>query len=185
MAYQYTFLPFGLSLAPGAFAKCMDAALSPLRQLGIHILNYLDNWLIFAQSEDELLSHRSMLLSHFCQFQVNCAKSALSPSQRILFLGTVIDSNEGGTCTGHSAARGLIQTRSPSPSQSVSEDDGPHGLSVFGTSVARPWVESTLPFRALRIYIERSAPFRQSEQLFVCFGGLTKGSPVTKQRLSR
>ncbi len=41
------------------------------------------------------------------------------------------------------------------------------------------------PVRALRIYIESSAPFRQSEQLFVCFGGCTKGSPVTKQRLSR
>ncbi len=108
----------------------------------------------------------SGLLSHFCQFQVNCAKSALSPSQRILFLGTVIDSNEGGshtrTCTGHSAARGLIQTRSPSPSQSVSEDDGPHGLSLFGTSVARPWVESTLPFRALRIYIEPLLGSRKS-----------------------
>ncbi len=37
------------------------------------------------------------------------------------------------------------------------------------------------PVRALRIYIEHSAPFRQSEQLFVCFGGHTKGSPVTKQ----
>ncbi len=34
------------------------------------------------------------------------------------------------------------------------------------------------PVRALRIYIERSAPFRQSEKLFVCFGGRTKGSPV-------
>ncbi len=41
------------------------------------------------------------------------------------------------------------------------------------------------PVRALRIYIECSALFRQSEQSFVCFGGRTKGSPVTKQRLSR
>ncbi len=41
------------------------------------------------------------------------------------------------------------------------------------------------PVRALRIYIERSVPFRQSEQLCVCFGSCTKGSPVTKQRLSR
>ncbi len=41
------------------------------------------------------------------------------------------------------------------------------------------------PVRALRFYIERSAPFRQMEQLFVCFGGHTKGSPVTKQRLSK
>lgn len=41
------------------------------------------------------------------------------------------------------------------------------------------------PVRALRVYIECSAPFRQSEQLFVCFGSCTKGSPVTKQRLSK
>ncbi|KAI2657603.1 Protein P [Labeo rohita] len=39
------------------------------------------------------------------------------------------------------------------------------------------------PVRALRTYIEPSASFRQSEQLFVCFGGHTKGLPVTKQRL--
>ena len=27
--YQYTVLPFGLSLAPRTFTKCMDAALAP------------------------------------------------------------------------------------------------------------------------------------------------------------
>ncbi|CAM4610570.1 unnamed protein product [Leuciscus chuanchicus] len=41
------------------------------------------------------------------------------------------------------------------------------------------------PVRALTIYLERSASFRQSEQLFVCFGGRTKGLPVTKLTLSR
>ncbi len=41
------------------------------------------------------------------------------------------------------------------------------------------------PVSALRIYIERSALFRQSELLFVCFCGHTKGFPVTKKRLSR
>ncbi len=35
--------------------------------------------------------------------------------------------------TGHSAARGFIQTLSPSPSQSISEDTGPHG--TFGTNL--------------------------------------------------
>ncbi len=39
------------------------------------------------------------------------------------------------TCTGHSAAHGFIRTRSPSPSQSVSKDAVPHGLTVFGTQV--------------------------------------------------
>ncbi len=94
VAYQYTVLPFGLSMAPRTFTKCMDAALSPLRQMGIHILNYLDDWLILAQSEVELLSHRTLILSHLERLglRVNFAKSALSPSQRVSFLGTVLDS---------------------------------------------------------------------------------------------
>ncbi len=94
VAYQYTVLPFGLSLAPRTFRKCMDAALSPLRQMGIRILNYLDDWLILSQSEMELLSHKSLLLSHLecLGLRVNFAKSALSPSQQISFLGTVFDS---------------------------------------------------------------------------------------------
>ncbi len=94
VAYQYTVLPFGLSLAPRTFTKCMDAALSPLRQIGICILNYLDDWLILDQSEVELLSHRTLILSHLERLgiRVNFAKSALSPSQRVSFLGTVLDS---------------------------------------------------------------------------------------------
>ena len=35
------------------------------------------------------------------------------------------------------------------------------------------------PIRALRVYLERSASFRQSEQLYVCFGGRTKGLAVS------
>ncbi len=53
----------------------------------------------------------------------------------MLYLGTVIDCSHARTCTGHSADRGFIQTRSPSPSQSISEDTVPPGFSIFGTSV--------------------------------------------------
>ncbi len=42
---------------------------------------------------------------------------------------------------------------------------------------------SVCPVRALRIYIDRSASFQQSDQLFVCYGS-TKGRAVSKQRLS-
>ncbi len=41
------------------------------------------------------------------------------------------------------------------------------------------------PIRALKIYIERSASFRKSEQLFVGFGNRAKGGPVTKQIIFR
>ncbi|KAI2657489.1 Transposon Ty3-G Gag-Pol polyprotein [Labeo rohita] len=49
-AYQYKVLPFGLSLSPRVFTKVAEAALAPLREMGIRILNYLDDWLILAHS---------------------------------------------------------------------------------------------------------------------------------------
>ncbi len=44
---------------------------------------------------------------------------------------------------------------------------------------------SHCPVKALRLYFKRSSLFRQSEQLYVCFGGCFKGLPTTKQRLFR
>ncbi len=41
------------------------------------------------------------------------------------------------------------------------------------------------PVRALKVYIERSASYRKSEQLFVDFGNRAQGGLVTKQRISR
>ncbi len=39
---------------------------------------------------------------------------------------------------------------------------------------------SVCPVRALRTYIDRSASFRQSDQLFMCYGGCAKGRGVSK-----
>ena len=92
--YQYTVLPFGLSLAPRTFTKCMDSALAPLRKRGMRILNYLDDWLTLAQSKEEFISHKIALLSHLesLGLSVNWAKSSLIPSQSISFLGIELDS---------------------------------------------------------------------------------------------
>ncbi len=93
-AYQYKALPFGLSLLPRVFTKVVEAALVPLREAGIRILNYLDDWLILAQSRALLCEHRDMVLSHLSRLglQVNREKSKLSPTQRISFLGMELDS---------------------------------------------------------------------------------------------
>ncbi len=93
-AYQYKVLPFRLSLSPRVFTKVAEAALVPLREQGVRILNYLDDWLILAQSQDQLCEHRDMVLSHLSQLglQVNWEKSKLSPVQRISFLGMELDS---------------------------------------------------------------------------------------------
>ncbi len=56
-AYQCRILPFGLALSPCTFTKCIDAALAPLRLQGIRILNYIDDWLILAQSEQMAVRH--------------------------------------------------------------------------------------------------------------------------------
>ncbi len=55
VAYQYKVLPFGLSLAPHIFTRCMDVALSPLRKMGIRILNYLDGFNIAQNSPPQPL----------------------------------------------------------------------------------------------------------------------------------
>ncbi|KAL0157927.1 hypothetical protein M9458_046003, partial [Cirrhinus mrigala] len=93
-AYQYKVLPFGLSLSHRVFTKVAEAALSPLRERGIRILNYLDDWLILAHSWDLVCAHRDMVLNHLAQLglRVNWEKSKLFPAQRISFLGVELDS---------------------------------------------------------------------------------------------
>ncbi|KAL0149156.1 hypothetical protein M9458_055588, partial [Cirrhinus mrigala] len=91
-AYQYRVLPFGLALSPRT--KCVDAALVPLRLQGIRILNYIDDWLILAESESLAARHRDVVLAHMktLGLRLNAKKSVLSPLQRTTYLGVVWDS---------------------------------------------------------------------------------------------
>ena len=59
----------------------------------MRILNYLDDWLILAQSEAELIAHRTVLLSHLDSLglTVNWTKSSLVPNQSTSFLGLDLD----------------------------------------------------------------------------------------------
>ncbi len=55
-AWQYRVLPFGLSLSPHVFTKVVEGVLARLREVGVRILNYLNDWLILAWSQ--LCDHR-------------------------------------------------------------------------------------------------------------------------------
>ncbi|KAI2668514.1 Transposon Ty3-G Gag-Pol polyprotein [Labeo rohita] len=81
-AYQYRVLPFGLALSPPHFYE------------GIRILNYIDDWLILAQSEQVVTQHRDVVLAHMKELglRLNAKKSVLSPLQRTTYLGVVWDS---------------------------------------------------------------------------------------------
>ncbi|XP_058483844.1 uncharacterized protein LOC131459867 [Solea solea] len=52
-AYEYQTLPFGLSLAPRVFSKCVEAALNPVRASGLRVFAYLDDFLLCAPSREE------------------------------------------------------------------------------------------------------------------------------------
>ncbi len=82
------------SLSPRVFTKVVEAALVPLREQGVRILNYLDDWLILAQSRRQLSAHRDLVLKHLSLLglRVNWEKSKLVPTQRISFLGMEFDS---------------------------------------------------------------------------------------------
>ncbi|KAL3976218.1 tctex1 domain-containing protein 2 [Sarotherodon galilaeus] len=92
IAYEYLVLPFGLLLAPCTFTKCAEAALAPLRERGICILAYLDDWALVACSREQAETQLSLVLSHIqtLGFSVNFQKSSLIPSQQISFVGLEI-----------------------------------------------------------------------------------------------
>ncbi len=85
--------PSGCPCHPVSSRKLWRQPLFP-REQGIRILNYLDDWLILPQSQDQLCEHRDLVLSHLSQLglRVNWEKSKLSPTQRISFLGMELDS---------------------------------------------------------------------------------------------
>lgn len=95
--FEFQVLPFGISLAPRTFTRCMDAVLAPMRQQGLRILNYLDDWLLCAASEDLCRQHVALLLRHIQNLGLrpNLKKSSLHPSQVTSFLGMVLDSRRG------------------------------------------------------------------------------------------
>ncbi len=92
--YQYRVLPFGLALSTRTFTKSIDVALAPLRLQGIRIMNYIDDWLILAQSHQLAVRHRDVVLAHMKELglRLNGKKSVLSPLQRTTFLGVAWDS---------------------------------------------------------------------------------------------
>ncbi|KAF0039330.1 hypothetical protein F2P81_007565 [Scophthalmus maximus] len=93
--FQYNRLPFGYSLAPRTFAKCVETALEPLRRRGIRVLFYLDDLVIMASSERSAALHTVELASHLTLlgFAINWRKSSPVPTQSIMYLGVYLDSS--------------------------------------------------------------------------------------------
>ena len=91
--YEYLVLPFGLCLSPRTFVKCTQAAIAPLRQRGIRLCTYLDDWLICSTTRVDAQKDLDVVVCHMetLGFAINREKSVMKPSQKIDFIGISLD----------------------------------------------------------------------------------------------
>ena len=94
--WQFQVLPFGLNSAPCTFTKLTKPVVSVLRRLGVRVIIYLDDMLLMAKSAQEASAHLRAAIEILVAlgFVINLKKSVFQPSQRLEFLGFVIDSRK-------------------------------------------------------------------------------------------
>lgn len=92
-------LPFGLTSAPWYFSKVLRVVIRALRREGVFVSAYLDDVFVTARTREELEAamRRVEEIVQRLGFRVNEKKSAetWTPSQRLQYLGVVIDSTAG------------------------------------------------------------------------------------------
>ena len=83
--------PFWLHI--GIFTKVMVVVAVHLRRSEIPVLLYLHDWLLKARSSQIVLHHLQVMPSLLFDlgFYINVPRSHLEPSQRLLFIGAVLD----------------------------------------------------------------------------------------------
>ena len=95
-AYQFKAMPFELNVAPRIFTKLLKPVVAWLRGQGIRLIIYLDDILIMASSVELVKQHKQITirLLESLGFLINYDKSMLIPTQKIQFLGLLIDSTQ-------------------------------------------------------------------------------------------
>ncbi len=130
--------PLGCPLAPRTFTKCMDAALSALRQMGNPHFSTTSTTGSFWPSQRWSYFHTepssSALRAPGAQGQFRQKRTVSQPTSIVPGYSSGLSSHESGdsarTRSGHSETRGHLQERHRSPTQSVSENAGPYGRSI-------------------------------------------------------
>ena len=51
--YSFKVVPFGLNIAPRVFTKLVNIIITTLRQQGVNVVAYLDDWLVWGMSPEE------------------------------------------------------------------------------------------------------------------------------------
>lgn len=90
---QMTCLPFGLATSPKIFASLSNWTAEVLREQGIRIAVFLDDFLIVCQDRSKLVSQTRTVLKTMQElgWKVNPTKSVLTPQKSLEYLGLVWD----------------------------------------------------------------------------------------------
>jgi hypothetical protein len=90
--YEYTVVPFGLTNAPAAFQAYINTALGGL--LDVSCIVYLDDILIFSQSEEEHTKHVTEVLERLLEYKLYAKLSKCEFHTRSTeFLGFIVSTN--------------------------------------------------------------------------------------------
>ncbi|KAK3891347.1 hypothetical protein Pcinc_004790 [Petrolisthes cinctipes] len=92
--FQFTRLPFGLSLAPRVFTKLVRVVASRLAEAGVPTLMYLDDWLLHAPSKEQVANNVRVARGVLEEmgFLLNIPKSSHTPTRKLCWLGIEWDS---------------------------------------------------------------------------------------------
>ena len=91
--YQYTCMENGLSCAPWVFTKLLKPVYATLHNLGYLSLGYIDDSYLQSDTSSECLRNVKVTASLFKKvgFHLHPTKSVIIPTQRLTFLGFVLD----------------------------------------------------------------------------------------------
>lgn len=129
----------------------------------MRIMNYLDDWMVIAQSRDVLENHKRQLLAHIERLGlvVNMQKKRLRPTQSITFLGMMLDSRSMRASLSRERLQSLISAlTSFRPGRVMSLKGFQRLLGLMAAPVCRLgllhmrllqlWLKSRVPHRAWR-----------------------------------
>ncbi len=118
------------------FTKIVEGALTPLREAGVRILNYLDDWLILAQSREQLGDPRDLVLRHLSQIGASgqLGKEQALPCAENLFsrCGVRLSEYNGtphrGMCPSSAELPEFLQRQECGTTETFSEAPGAYGI---------------------------------------------------------
>ncbi|MEL7196639.1 MAG: reverse transcriptase domain-containing protein, partial [Bacteroidota bacterium] len=97
ITYRFKAMPFGLNIAPRVFTKLGNIVVQFLRQKGIPVVAYLDDWLIWGNTLEDCQHNTSLVVKELQRrgFILNLEKSRLTPSRAFKWLGIHWNLNRG------------------------------------------------------------------------------------------